>query len=109
MWIRTQDKEMIMNCNAVGIGLEEQTTIWSGGYVLGTYSTKEKALKVLDMIEDRINQNEEQLLKFVNSKEFQKAYMTEEKDFHSYEEVKDYAYDNDCEFTVRKMELDVTE
>ena len=57
MWIRTQDKEMIMNCNAVGIGLEEQTTIWSGGYVLGTYSTKEKALKVLDMIEDRINQN----------------------------------------------------
>lgn len=59
MWIRTQDKEMIMNCNAVGIGLEEQTTIWSGGYVLGTYSTKEKALKVLDMIEDRINQNEE--------------------------------------------------
>ena len=59
MWIRTQDKEMIMNCSAVGIGLEEQTTIWSGGYVLGTYSTKEKALKVLDMIEDRINQNEE--------------------------------------------------
>ena len=59
MWIRTQDKEMIMNCSAVGIGLEEQTTIWSGGYVLGTYSTKEKAMKVLDMIEDRINQNEE--------------------------------------------------
>ena len=45
----------------------------------------------------------------MNKKEFQKAYMTEEKDFHSYEEVKDYAYDNDCEFTVRKMELDVTE
>ena len=59
MWIRTQDKETIMNCNAVGIGLEEQTTIWSGGYVLGTYSTKEKALKVLDMIEDQINMNEE--------------------------------------------------
>ena len=59
MWIRTQDKEMIMNCNAVGIGLEEQTTIWSGGYVLGTYSTKEKALKVLDMIEDQLNINEE--------------------------------------------------
>lgn len=59
MWIRTQDKETIMNCNAVGIGLEEQTTIWSGGYVLGTYSTKEKALKVLDMIEDQINMAEE--------------------------------------------------
>lgn len=59
MWIRTQDKEMIINCSDVEIGLEEQTTIWCGGYVLGTYSTKEKALKVLDMIEDRINQNEE--------------------------------------------------
>ena len=59
MWIRTQDKEMIINCSDVEIGLEEQNTIWCGGYVLGTYSTKEKALKVLDMIEDRINQNEE--------------------------------------------------
>ena len=59
MWIRTQDKEMIIDCSTVEIGLEEQNTIWCGGYVLGTYSTKEKALKVLDMIEDRINQNEE--------------------------------------------------
>lgn len=59
MWIRTQDKEMIINCSDVEIGLEEQTTIWCGGYVLGTYSTKEKALKVLDMIEDQINMTEE--------------------------------------------------
>lgn len=59
MWIRTQDKEMIMKCSAVGIGLEEQTTIWSGGYVLGTYSTKEKALKVLDEIHNKINFVEE--------------------------------------------------
>ena len=42
MWIRTQDKEMIINCSDVEIGLEEQNTIWCGGYVLGTYSTKEK-------------------------------------------------------------------
>ena len=59
MWIRTQDKEMIINCSDVEIGLEEQSTIWCGGYSLGTYSTKEKAMKVLDMIEDRINQTEE--------------------------------------------------
>lgn len=51
IWIRSQDKEMIMNCNAVGIGLEDDKSIYSNGYVLGTYSTKEKALNVLDEIE----------------------------------------------------------
>ena len=48
MWIRTQDREMLMDCNAVGIGLEDDKSIYSNGYVLGTYSSKEKALKVLD-------------------------------------------------------------
>ena len=71
MWIRSQDKEMIMNCNAVGIGLEDDKSIYSNGYVLGTYSTKEKALKVLDMIEKKIIENntivcnEEDLAKYV--------------------------------------------
>lgn len=59
MWIRTQDKEMIMNCSVIEISLDKQTIIWCGGYVLGTYSTKEKAMKVLDMIEDQINMTEE--------------------------------------------------
>lgn len=51
MWIRTQDREMLMNCNAVGIGLEDDKSIYSNGYVLGTYSSKERALKVLDNIQ----------------------------------------------------------
>ena len=51
MWIRTQDREMLMDCNAVGIGLEDDKSIYSNGYVLGTYSSKEQALKVLDEIE----------------------------------------------------------
>lgn len=55
LWIRIQNKEMLMNCNAVGIGLEDDKSIYSNGYVLGTYSTKEKALKVLDMIQSFIN------------------------------------------------------
>lgn len=54
LWIRSQDKEMLMNCNAVGIGLEDDKSIYSNGYVLGTYSTKEKALKVLDEIQEFI-------------------------------------------------------
>lgn len=51
MWIRTQDREMLMNCNAVGIGLEDDKSIYSNGYVLGTYSSKERALEVLDDIQ----------------------------------------------------------
>ena len=51
MWIKTQDREMLMNCNAVGIGLEDDKSIYSNGYVLGTYSSKEQALKVLDEIQ----------------------------------------------------------
>ena len=51
MWIRTQDREMLMNCNAVGIGLEDDKSIYSNGYVLGTYSSKERALEVLDGIQ----------------------------------------------------------
>ena len=51
MWIRTQDREMLMDCNAVGIGLEDDKSIYSNGYVLGTYSSKKRALEVLDSIQ----------------------------------------------------------
>ena len=84
--------------------------IWVTNDVDGEFFSLDYYLDTFDgPIEPESFVNEEQLLKFVNSEEFQKAYMTEEKDFHSYEEVKDYAYDNDCEFTVRKMELDTIE
>lgn len=84
--------------------------IWVTNDVDEEFFTERYYLDVFDgPLEPESFNSEEQLLKFVNSEEFQKAYLTEEKDFHSYEEVKDYAYDNDCEFTVRKMELDITE
>ena len=51
MWIRTQDREMLMDCKAIGIGLEDDKSIYSNGYVLGTYSSKERALEVLDDIQ----------------------------------------------------------
>ena len=54
IWIRTQDKEMIINCYAIGINFEDDNSIYSSGYVLGKYSTKEKALKVLDEIQEFI-------------------------------------------------------
>ena len=54
IWIRSQDKEMIINCYALEIDLGDGKSICSNGYVLGNYSSKEKALKVLDMIENFI-------------------------------------------------------
>lgn len=58
IWIRSQDKEMIINCYALEIDLGDGKSICSNGYVLGTYSTKEKALKVLDMIETHLEELE---------------------------------------------------
>ena len=58
MWIRSQDKEMIINCYTLEIDLGDGKSICSNGYVLGTYSTKEKALKVLDMIETHLEELE---------------------------------------------------
>lgn len=54
LWIRIQNKEMLINCHAIEIDLGDGKCICSNGYVLGTYSTKETALEVLDIIEDCI-------------------------------------------------------
>ena len=58
IWIRSQDKEMIINCYALEIDLGDGKSICSNGYVLGNYSSKEKALKVLDMIETHLEELE---------------------------------------------------
>ena len=60
MLIRSQNKELLVNFNvSAGIEIEERNTktvvtsyITGCSYLLGEYSTKEKALKVLDMIQE---------------------------------------------------------
>lgn len=52
MWIRSQDKTVLVEVNEICI--EEKTKIWSDGYLIGKYSTEEKALKVLDEIQELI-------------------------------------------------------
>ena len=58
IWIRSQNKEILMNLEYFEIqepNYEEvKAVIFSSGYILGRYSTKEKALKVLDMIETHL-------------------------------------------------------
>lgn len=60
MLIRSQDKEILVNFNvSAGIEITEGTTktvvtsyITGCSYLLGEYSTKKKAIKVLDMIQE---------------------------------------------------------
>lgn len=49
MWIRSQGLTVLVNAKEICI--EDKTKIWADGYLIGKYSTEEKALKVLDDIE----------------------------------------------------------
>lgn len=58
MLIRSQDKEILANMEgpiAIEIlsdGKGHATMYWKDSYVLGTYSSKKKAIKILDMIQE---------------------------------------------------------
>ena len=47
MWIRSQDKTVL--ANAQGIYIDSRFSVWSDGLLLGEYSTKDTALKALDV------------------------------------------------------------
>lgn len=49
MWIRSQSLAVLVKANEICI--KDKTKIWADGYLIGKYSTEEKALLVLDMIE----------------------------------------------------------
>lgn len=58
MWVRSQYKRILTNCNDFYIDkINSSYTIEGNKGVLGSYSTKEKAMKVLDMIEDCLKDN----------------------------------------------------
>lgn len=58
MLIRSQDKEILANMEGpiaieiLGDGKGHSIMYWKDGYVLGFYSSKKKAIKVLDMIQE---------------------------------------------------------
>ena len=54
MWIRSQSKKQLINANDLYIGKYREKYFISTGKVndLGMYSSEEKAIKVLDMIQD---------------------------------------------------------
>ena len=82
MWIRNQDKHFLVNAcafeisdddvfdgvNYLIIGLSNNTS-----YLLGKYSTEEKALEVLDYIQNEIQSNvydEQTVFKMPNDEDF---------------------------------------
>lgn len=52
MWIRSQSLTVLVNTKEICI--EDKRKIWAEGYLIGKYSTEEKALKVLDDIESHL-------------------------------------------------------
>ena len=68
MWVRSQDKTLLIKCDNFSIecymkekcfDIETIEISTKTHTTLGTYSTEEKALKVLDMIEETIDKQEE--------------------------------------------------
>lgn len=61
MWVRSQDKEELKKCEYYSIEQsafgEDYVILVNGNYCFGVYSSKEKALKVLDMIQGCITGN----------------------------------------------------
>lgn len=64
LWIRSQDKEILMLINTIAIAKDEVGSIIGYGIdgkikvELGTYATKERALEVLDEIQRTIAKNQ---------------------------------------------------
>ena len=52
MWILSQDRKKLIELHDVTVYHDKQ--IWAGCSFIGEYSTKEKVLKVLDEIQDAI-------------------------------------------------------
>lgn len=55
MWIRSQNRYALVNADKFSVSKEHKVfRIYSVNYFLGEYSTEEKALKVMDMIQKQI-------------------------------------------------------
>lgn len=52
MWVRSQDRKILTEIHDLDI--DDINQIWDGSSLLGKYSTEEKALKVLDGIQNQI-------------------------------------------------------
>lgn len=60
MWIRSQDDRLLIEADKIYVGGTDKCQIYNIGescnYFLGNYSSKEKAMRVLDEIENQLNE-----------------------------------------------------
>lgn len=80
MWIRSQNKKALLNVNQVVINnTKDESEYYIHGYsergidILGVYSTEEKALEVLDYIQNEIQSNvydEQTVFEMPNDEDF---------------------------------------
>lgn len=80
MWVRSQSKKALLNVNQVVINnTKDESEYYIHGYsergidILGVYSTEEKALEVLDYIQNEIQSNvydEQTVFEMPNDEDF---------------------------------------
>lgn len=51
MWVRSQDRKILTEIHDVEI--DSGFKVWGSGSLIGEYSTEEKALRILDEIQNR--------------------------------------------------------
>ncbi|MBY6950314.1 hypothetical protein [Clostridium botulinum] len=51
MWIRSKGKDVLVHCKNIEV---DGANIYGSHYFLGEYSTEERAIEVLDLIQKRI-------------------------------------------------------
>lgn len=71
MWIRSQNRTILVNVRKIfmkGQGKKEDKFRIVGAGCLGAYSTKEKALKVLDMIQEEILITQHDTVSIINGR-----------------------------------------
>lgn len=54
MWIRSQHGKILTEIH--NLDIDDINQIWDGSSLLGKYSSKEKAIRVLDEIENQLNE-----------------------------------------------------
>ncbi len=77
IWIRSQNKELLNNCNNLQIvqdidfHIVESKNVYDHYLLLGSYFSKEKAIKVLDMIQQFIKSrvNDDMVFQMPNDEE----------------------------------------
>ena len=74
LWIRSQDREHLMKTTDVDISVDDKTIILINNYEMAKYKTKERALEVLDEIQELLqDETVKTETKYINNIEYEKT------------------------------------